>query len=605
MLDGNLAALVTESYNRAYYPLVMVQQCAELEEIIEYKRILLEISSLPRNRSGSDYAPLSNSPHQSGSGSAPRRASEASYDGDETAGLATDGSMSINQALLQEARQKKIDLSEKWRKRLRGCRSTGRAAIPVWKSILSVRRMILSEKEDLDTWLEFVSLCSAGDNYKLAERLLNFPPSAKVSENQRLIGFLESGAAGELSELSMDRRIQYAKYQQQWSSNNGRLAALQGLENLCRSMDAPDAMMSYADADVHRDCLLRLGKWKLYLLESEAIPIDPVTRHTVLDLYGKATLVDPHSYRAWHEWGLANFRAVEEARNVQLSWHNPGGVIEKQGSYSEDLAPYILNAAKGLLRAISLGSRRWSSSITQDMLSVLSIWFRYSKVENLIPTLEQCLLHIHIDNWLGVLPQLIARIDHPEASARKVLHNLLSRLGTKHAQVLVYPLSVALKSPIEDRQGIAEGLINTLRQHSPSLIDQFLTVSNELVRVAILWAEDWHECLEEASRQYYGEGNIKAMLDTLLPLHSILRNGAATMREASFVQAYGADLTEAYDCLSRYQHIMANSRKPIPTAGAMPATKRKKGALGPEEACLVKISAQFFECIDSLYNATF
>jgi FKBP12-rapamycin complex-associated protein len=173
------------------------------------------------------------------------------------------------------------------------------------------------------------------------------------------------------------------------------------------------------------------------------------------------------------------------------------------------------------------------------MLSVLSIWFRYSRVENLIGTLEQCLLHVHGDTWLGVLPQLIARIDHPEPNARKLLHGLLSRLGAKHAQVLVYPLSVALKSPIEERQTVAESLINSLRQHFPALIDQFLVVSNELVRVAILWAEEWHECLEEASRQYYGEGNIIGMLETLTPMHRALNNGPTTMREASFVQAYG------------------------------------------------------------------
>lgn len=267
------------------------------------------------------------------------------------------------------------------------------------------------------------------------------------------------------------------------------------------------------------------------------------------------------------------------------------------------LAPYIVNAAKGLLRAsnaaylcvncsklilVSLGTRRWSSSITQDMLCVLSIWFRFSRVENLISTLEQCLLHVHGDTWLGVLPQLIARIDHPEPSARKLLHGLLSRLGTKHAQVLVYPLSVALKSPIEERQSVAENLMNSLRQHAPALIDQFLTVSNELVRVAILWAEEWHECLEEASRQYYGEGNVKAMLETLLPMHRTLNNGPTTMREASFVQAYGADLQEAHELLLKYQHYMEVANRPIPTSGAMPSSKKKKNPTDPSETCLAQ-----------------
>ena len=43
-----------------------------------------------------------------------------------------------------------------------------------------------------------------------------------------------------------------------------------------------------------------------------------------------------------------------------------------------------------------------------------------------------------------------------------------------------------------------------LRSHSTRLIDQALMVSQELVRVAILWQEEWHESLEEL-RQYFGD----------------------------------------------------------------------------------------------------
>ena len=42
--------------------------------------------------------------------------------------------------------------------------------------------------------------------------------------------------------------------------------------------------------------------------------VDRSTRREVLALYGRATLVDPQSYRAWHQWGLSNYRAIEEAR---------------------------------------------------------------------------------------------------------------------------------------------------------------------------------------------------------------------------------------------------------------------------------------------------
>ena len=71
----------------------------------------------------------------------------------------------------------------------------------------------------------------------------------------------------------------------------------------------------------------------------------------------------------------------------------------------------------------------------------------------------------------------------------------------------MYPLSVAVKSQKTERREAAESLMDSLRQHSVKLIDQALLVSQELIRVAILWEEIWHEVLEEASRLYFG-GNL-------------------------------------------------------------------------------------------------
>lgn len=62
-------------------------------------------------------------------------------------------------------------------------------------------------------------------------------------------------------------------------------------------------------------------------------------------------------------------------------------------------------------------------------------------------------------------------------------------------------------------------------------------VSQELIRMAILWHEMWHEALEEASRQYFGESNVEAMLNTLMPLHEMMQaNGGITLKEIAFVK---------------------------------------------------------------------
>ena len=78
-----------------------------------------------------------------------------------------------------------------------------------------------------------------------------------------------------------------------------------------------------------------------------------------------------------------------------------------------------------------------------------------------------------------------------------------------------------------------------MREHSPTIVSQVcapirsrwlavdppiqaLVVSRELIRVAILWHELWHEGLEEASRHFFTEKNPDAMIAALEPLHDML-----------------------------------------------------------------------------------
>lgn len=65
-----------------------------------------------------------------------------------------------------------------------------------------------------------------------------------------------------------------------------------------------------------------------------------------------------------------------------------------------------------------------------------------------------------------------------------------------------------------------------------------LQVSEELIRVAILWHEMWHEGLEEASRLYFGERNVKGMFAVLEPLHAMMERGPQTLKETSFNQVH-------------------------------------------------------------------
>lgn len=91
------------------------------------------------------------------------------------------------------------------------------------------------------------------------------------------------------------------------------------------------------------------------------------------------------------------------------------------------------------------------------------------------------------------------------------------------------------------------------------LVEQALMVSDELVRVAILWNEMWHEGnvtrqlslmiqgLEDASRLHFADHNVEAAIERLAPLHDMLKQGPETLVEMAFQQAHGRDLMEALE----------------------------------------------------------
>jgi len=406
--------------------------------------------------------------------------------------------------------------------------------------------MILNEREDLDTWLDFASLCLNGGNVALAERVLQMPQRLSSSSQ-----FTHRSASGSSNE-EMDRRIRLAMLKHQWAVGS-KSDALSGLQTLIRDawtlpgisagsvsgsswqssrspfsnvglslspesaqnarpnsvldpfgninkfaplnisvgnfgsnsnigstneslhfgsgvasapVQAAPILSSGKDATVHLESLLLLGEWKVSIMGPND-HVDQVTRREVLAMYRTATTVDPQSYQAWHQWGLSNIRAIEEAREsqqipgqngsrtptkpinlVRSSSNVNNSKASRRGSAAgnfylgqEVLVPLAVNAIDGLMKALSLGTKRWSSTVTEDMLNIMMLWFRYGHVTEVADALEQRLSMVHLDTWLGVLPQLIARIDHPGKRARELLHSLLARLGEKHAQALVYPLS--------------------------------------------------------------------------------------------------------------------------------------------------------------------
>ena len=76
--------------------------------------------------------------------------------------------------------------------------------------------------------------------------------------------------------------------------------------------------------------------------------------------------------------------------------------------------------------------------LISDTLRLLTLLFDYGHQSDMYEALHEGIRTIEIDNWLQVIPQLIARIDTPRPLVSRLIHQLLADLGKHHPQALVY-----------------------------------------------------------------------------------------------------------------------------------------------------------------------
>lgn len=77
----------------------------------------------------------------------------------------------------------------------------------------------------------------------------------------------------------MDRRITYAMLKQKWAVGQ-KQGALEGLETVIRNASSIGYNSSQADVKSYLKCLLKLGDWKIGLLDPWK-PVDNKTRREV------------------------------------------------------------------------------------------------------------------------------------------------------------------------------------------------------------------------------------------------------------------------------------------------------------------------------------
>lgn len=73
----------------------------------------------------------------------------------------------------------------------------------------------------------------------------------------------------------------------------------------------------------------------------------------------------------------------------------------------------------------------------KDILRLLTLWFNHGATSEVQTALQKGFLHVKIEMWLVVLPQIIARIHSNNKVVRELIQSLLVRIGRGHPQVCV------------------------------------------------------------------------------------------------------------------------------------------------------------------------
>ncbi|KAK2930297.1 hypothetical protein FoTM2_010638 [Fusarium oxysporum f. sp. vasinfectum] len=516
-LDTELSALVSESYNRAYQVVVRVQMLAELEELIVYKQC------------------------------------------DEK-----------KQAIMRRT----------WETRLKGCQRN----VEVWQRMLRLRAIVIAPTENMHMWIKFANLCRKSGRMGLAEKSLKQLIGTDAPLISAIPYWNEQRQPAPNSRAAPAAQVIYAVLKYQWelgqqlpvnkkgnipektlyclrkftndaahrlevarahlaaqAGNDVNITGDYGFQNpMDPSLISPHTSRALYDQTVLlAKCYLRQGEW-LIALNKDDWQYTQV--QDILLSYSQATKYNPRWYKAWHAWALANFEIVQT-----LTAGNEGHLSRTDHNMVID---HVVPAVKGFFKSIALSQ----GSSLQDTLRLLTLWFTHGGSSDVNVAVTEGFANVSVDTWLEVIPQLIARINQPNKRVQQSVHNLLADVGRAHPQALVYPLTVAMKSWQNTRRSrSAAQIMDSMRQHSANLVAQADIVSHELIRVAVLWHELWHEGLEEASRLYFGDSNIEGMFATLAPLHELLERGPETLREISFAQAFGRDLKEAQDWCRQYE----------------------------------------------------
>ena len=346
--------------------------------------------------------------------------------------------------------------------------------------------MVTEPLEDLDSWLELVTMCRKEGMYSLCFNLLRKlgAPLPSRKSDQLQVDLNTTSKSNE--------KVLLSTYQYWWSFGE-KERALTELTSFLRSCALPDSLSSVGNNYNHRDatmfrvkCLLKRATWMRELEKGDV--------NEILETLLEARDLAKDEYSVWHAWAVANYDQLRKAGSVdrkvsfdaessavpyipvfispqssnvnnkapssaqkaekpgaglanRFNYVTPKKLASSSGSVSllnllsiqqtDKVTTFVVEAIKGFVKSIILGQGQPLANLLQDTLRLLTLWFSYGSKKGVLVILESELEKISSDNWLSVIPQLIARIHVKSAEISGLLRKLLVKVAAVHPQALV------------------------------------------------------------------------------------------------------------------------------------------------------------------------
>jgi hypothetical protein len=290
-------------------------------------------------------------------------------------------------------------------------------------------------------------------------------------------------------------RVLYACRKFQWDKGEKQLA-LEGLIQLTKMRTEPSIDVQLLKSSWLLQCADWMREHKGYEL------LD------ILSTLREARELASDSYFAWHKWALFNYMVVQQMdsagyadegvmeaeEHIPTNYFSTENDLRKRGlhrGYSShtkhqqdsvtsrgDIAGgYVIEAIMGFTRSLSLSNDQPIVNVLQDTLRLLTLWFAHGSRKQVTDVLAVELEKVSTESWLGVLPQLIARLVHiTTPSILSLLQKLLIKIAVSHPQAIVCPILVAYNTNDEHQKLVAGAVIQDLRLKYKELVAEAMMV---------------------------------------------------------------------------------------------------------------------------------